>query len=207
MKKLITADGSITFYSEKYKECFHSKSGALEESFEKFAKPCNLKPGAKILDICFGLGYNSLAAIHLVKNITILALEKDKEVLKTIQGLDLPHSLKKDFEIIKQAAKNLSYKDKNTELKIILGNAVNTIKNLNERFDAVFHDPFSPPKNQELWTFEFFKNVKKLMKKNAILATYSCARLTRENLTKAGFLVKDGPIIGRKSPSTLAINP
>ena len=82
MKKIITDDGSTTLYSEKYKEYFHTKSGALEESFEKFVKPCKLEPGAKILDICFGLGYNSLAAIHSVKKLKIIALEKDKEVLK-----------------------------------------------------------------------------------------------------------------------------
>ena len=68
----------------------------------------------------------------------------------------------------------------------------------------MFLDPFSPPKNPELWTESFFREVKKLMKPKAILATYSCARIVRDNLKKAGFIVKDGPIIGRRSPSTLA---
>lgn len=207
MKKLLTKDGSTTFYSEEYQEYFHTQSGAIEESFKKFAEPCKLKQGAKVLDICFGLGYNSLAAIHSVKKLSIIALEKDKKVLEELQGLEVPNHLKKHFEIIKKAAKNLYYKDEDIEIKIILGDAIKTIKTLNKSFDAVFLDPFSTLKNPELWTISFLKDVKKLMKKNAMLATYSYARQVRENLKKVGFVVKDGPVIGRRSPSTLATNP
>lgn len=205
MKKLITKDGSTTLYSDEYQEYFHTKSGALEESFEKFVKPCNLKPGAKILDIGFGLGYNILAAICSVKNIKIVSLEKDESILKEVQELKTPEHLKKSYQIVQKAAKNLYYKDYDFEIRIILGDAVNTVKSLEERFDAVFLDPFSPSRNPKLWTVQFFKDVKKLMKKNAILATYSYARQVRENLNKAGFVVKDGPIVGRRSPSTLAV--
>ena len=42
------------------------------------------------------------------------------------------------------------------------------------------------------------------MKKDAILATYSYARKVRENLNEAGLVVYDGPIVGRRSPCTLA---
>lgn len=206
MKKVLTKDGSSTFFSEKYKECFHSMSGALEEAFEKFVKPCNLKLNDNILDICFGLGYNSLAAIHSVKKLNITALEKDKTVLESIPSLEVPDILKKDFEVIKKVAKDFHYNDQNVKINLILGDAIKTIKDIDKKFDAVFHDPFSRPKNPELWTVDFFKNVRKLMKKNAILATYSYAKVVRENLSEAGFSVRDGPIVGRRSPSTLAVN-
>ena len=94
------------------------------------------------------------------------------------------------------------YKENN--IKIILGDARETVKKLNEKFDVVFLDPFSPKKCTELWTEVFFSDVKKLMKKNGILATYSCARSVRDNLRKLVFVVEDGPCIGRKSPSTIA---
>ncbi|MBU4502911.1 MAG: class I SAM-dependent methyltransferase [Nanoarchaeota archaeon] len=206
MEKVKTADDSVTLYSDKYKETFHTMSGAIEESFKKFVEPCNLKPGMTILEIGFGLGYNCLAAIHSIKKIKIIALEKDKEVLEAMQDLEVLDKFKADFEIVKIAAKNLHYKDDNIKIMIILGDAVDTIKELNEEFDAVFLDAFSPPKNPELWTLEFFKDVKKLMKKDAVLATYSYARKVRENLTNAGFSVRDGPVVGRRSPSTLAFN-
>ena len=72
-------------------------------------------------------------------------------------------------------------------------------------FDIVFLDPFSPRKNPELWSEEFFKEIYSRMKKGAKLATYSCARKIRENLKTAGFKVIDGPNVGRRGPSTNAI--
>lgn len=206
MERLTTNDGSTTLYSDKYQEYFHTKSGAMEEAFEKFVKPCNIKPGSKILDIGFGLGYNLLAALYSAKNLRIVSLEKDESVLKEIQDIKLPKHLKEKYKIVQKAAKNFYYKDDDFEIVIILGDAVNTIKGLEEKFDTVFLDPFSPSRNPELWTTNFFKDVKRVMKKNAILATYSYARAIRDNLREAGFIIKDGPVIGRRSPSTLAVS-
>ena len=59
-------------------------------------------------------------------------------------------------------------------------------------------------KNPELWTEEFFKQLRKLIKPDGILTTYSCAGNVRRNLKAAGFQVKDGPCVGRRSPSTIA---
>jgi tRNA U34 5-methylaminomethyl-2-thiouridine-forming methyltransferase MnmC len=56
-----------------------------------------------------------------------------------------------------------------------------------------------------MWTNEFFIDIRNKMKENGRLSTYSCARFVRDNLRQAGFIVKDGPIIGRKSPSTIAV--
>ncbi|MAE42871.1 hypothetical protein CMO93_03800 [Candidatus Woesearchaeota archaeon] len=217
MKKIITKDNSITFRNEKYDETYHSTSGALEEAFEKFAKPCKLKDGVKILDVCFGLGYNSLAAISLA-DVEIIALENDSLILEKIQYNNIFNNEKnnyndktikninliKNYEKIKLATKNLFYKDNKVKIKIILEDARNTIKKLNEKFDVVFLDPFSPKNCPELWTEEFFRDIWKVMKKRGVLATYSCAKVVRSNLNNAGFKVKDGPCVGRKSPATLA---
>ena len=43
------------------------------------------------------------------------------------------------------------------------------------------------------------------MKKGAILATFSCAGIVRRNLQEVGFEVKDGPVVGRRTPGTTAI--
>jgi|TARA_Y100000310_G_scaffold274244_1_gene290139 chorismate dehydratase len=215
MQKVITKDNSITFHNEKYDETYHSISGALEEAFEKFARPCKLKDGMNVLDVCFGLGYNSLAAIYMA-NVSIVALENDSMILKQIRDIEIPidyninqdsiknNNLKNNYNKIKIAAEKLSFNDDKVKIKIILGDARETIKDLDGKFDAVFLDPFSPKKCPELWTGEFFKDIRKLMKSNSVLATYSCASSVRKNLEKAGFVVKDGPSIGRKAPSTIA---
>jgi len=195
MKKVKTDDGTITLRSEEYDECYHSKSGALEEAKLKYIIPCKVKEHSKVLDIGFGLGFNTAAALQA--GAEVISLEKDKTLLKEIQPLAFPLE---SYQLVKQVANGKT----SHRLKIILGDATTTIKKLNQKFDAVFLDPFSPPKNPELWTESFFKDIKKLMKPTAILATYSCARIVRGNLKSAGFIVKDGPIVGRRSPSTLA---
>ncbi|MCK5107316.1 MAG: hypothetical protein KAQ83_01190 [Nanoarchaeota archaeon] len=197
MKKVETGDGTITLFSEEYDQPFHSRSGALEESEKKYIVPCKVKEGDLILDVGFGLGFNVAAALE--KKAKVISLEKDETLFKEIQELDLPLD---SYQLVKDVANGLE----DERLKILVGDARDTIKTINEKFDAVFHDPFSPPTNPELWTEEFFLEVKKRMKKGAILATYSYARVTRDNLKKAGFKVIDGPIVGRRSPSTLAIN-
>ncbi|MFC1696752.1 tRNA (5-methylaminomethyl-2-thiouridine)(34)-methyltransferase MnmD [Nanoarchaeota archaeon] len=208
MKRITTKDNSITFYNEKAEEWYHSKTGAIEESFEKYVKPSKIKDGYKILDICFGIGYNSLAALHTA-DVEIVALEKDERIIQKIPTITLPPEykhLEKEFAVIKNLARDKEHWSKNNQnIKIILGDARINIKQLKQNsFDAVFLDPFSPKKQPELWTYEFFTDIKKVMKKGAILTTYSCARIVRENLTKAGFIVKDGPCIGRRAPSTIA---
>ena len=203
MEKVITGDNSITLRNPEYDECYHTKSGAIEEAFEKFAKPCKLKNGMKVLDVCFGLGYNTLAAIELA-NVQVVGLENDKRILDEIKDIEVDEKLKESFEKIKQAAKTMNYEDDKIKIKIILGDARETVKTLNEKFDAVFFDPFSPKKCPGLWTEEFFKNIAKVMKKGGILTTYSYARVTKDNLKSAGFRIEDGPCIGRRSPSTIA---
>ncbi len=203
MERVVTRDGSITYYNEAYCECYHSITGAIEESEKKFVVPANLSAGMKVLDVCFGLGYNSMVAIRKAKRLEIVGLEKDKEILRKAQSLHV-EGYEKEYHKIRVAAKEGHYKDDDVEITLILGDATSTIKSIDKKFDAVFLDPFSPPKNKELWTEDFFKDLKKRMRKNSILTTYSCARVVRENLKKAGFKIRDGPIVGRRGPSTIA---
>ncbi|MBL7055739.1 hypothetical protein ISS07_02390 [Candidatus Woesearchaeota archaeon] len=208
MKQVLTKDNSLTFHNEEYDETYHSTSGALEESFEKFVKPSKLKDGMKVLDVCFGLGYNSLATISSA-NVSITALENDKTILEKIKQITIPQDskynhLERNYEKIKKAAEKREYSDEKIKIKIIVDDARKSIKNIKEKFDVCFLDPFSTKKCPELWTEEFFKNIRKVMKKDAVLTTYSCATQVRKNLEKANFKVEDGPCIGRRSPSTIA---
>jgi len=213
--QITTKDGSITFRSRKYDETYHSLSGAKEEAIRKFIEPCRIRELAEtnrqvhILDICFGLGYNSAAAIDAANrsgsSVEIIGLENDIEIMKKIKGIDA------DFEsygLVKELAESesLGINRDNIRIKVILGDARISIKELpDDHFDAVFLDPFSPKKCPELWTGEFFRDIKKTMKKNSIMATYSCARIVRDNFRSAGFDVKDGPCVGRRAPGTIAI--
>jgi tRNA U34 5-methylaminomethyl-2-thiouridine-forming methyltransferase MnmC len=211
MELIKTEDGSCTIRSEEYNENYNSDSGALEEALKKYVEPCCIRDGMNILDIGFGLGYNIGMAIHKAKNLKITSLEKDPFILRTVQTLIVPFWFNKSYGLVKKAALHLEYADDSYQINVLLGDARETIKRIiindeKAKFDAVFLDPFSPPKNTELWTIEFFKEIRDRMKKGAILATYSCAGIVRRNLKAAGFEVKNGPSVGRRSPGTLAYN-
>jgi chorismate dehydratase len=216
MEEIITKDGSITLRNEEYDETYHSFTGAYDETVKKFIIPCKIKEltknkNIKILDIGFGLGYNSISAIDTIQEenenceIEIMSLERDLK-LDEIKKLE---TLYKHYDILKKLefdplTNSYLFEQKNIRLRILIGNGPDRIKKINDKFDAVFLDPFSPKKNPEMWTKEFFIDIKKLMKKSAILATYSCARVVRDNLRDAGFVIEDGPKVGRRGPSTIA---
>jgi tRNA U34 5-methylaminomethyl-2-thiouridine-forming methyltransferase MnmC len=213
LKETLTKDGSMTFYSEEYGETYHSSSGAVEEAFLKHAKPGKVNEVAKtgkvrILDVCFGLGYNSAAALDLIwaENpdcyVEIVGLEKDEKIL--LKALSLNPNIR-NYGLIKSAiSQGFQSSLPKLKINILKGDAREQIKKLNGTFDVIFHDPFSPTKNPELWTEDFFKSEKQILSPDGILTTYSCARLIRDNLKKAGFIVSDGPCVGRRAPSTIA---
>lgn len=67
-----TNDGSVGLFSPSADDIYHSTYGALTEAYEKFILPSNiidfLKKNSeiKILDICFGIGYNSKSFINFL---------------------------------------------------------------------------------------------------------------------------------------------
>lgn len=202
-----TRDGSFTVFNKKYQEHYHTLSGALEEAFEKHVNAIEVEDGFNILDFCFGLGYNSIAATKGHKNLNIVGLENDLEIIKAIKNLSVPKEIEKEFSAFRNLAERTKITDENhNTIKLIFGDALHTIDQLpKEFFDRVFFDPFSPKKQPEMWNKEVFLKVFALMKPGAKLSTYSCAKMVRENMKAAGFIVMDGPIIGRKSPATIAV--
>ena len=214
MEKIITDDGSVTFRNLDVDECYHTHSGAVEEAYGKHAKPSLVDELSKkqnkivIFDVCFGLGYNSAAAIDIIKktnpncSIIIYGFENDQIILDKIYEVDPKFE---SYNLIKKAAKSHFVQEGTITLKIVLGDAKETIKKIEELADAVFFDPFSPKKSPYMWETDFFNTIAEKMKKGRVLTTYSCARVVRDNLKSAGFEVKNGPVIGRRSPSTIAI--
>jgi tRNA U34 5-methylaminomethyl-2-thiouridine-forming methyltransferase MnmC len=214
MRRILTGDGSLTLYNDKFGESYHHISGAVNEAQKKYVEPCKIAELAKagrasILDVCFGLGYNSCAAIDAALKanpnckIRIVALEIDEEVLAEISGLT-PNIL--NYGVIKAVAANKEYNKENINISLIMGDAKETIKRVDEMFDAVFLDPFSPKKCPELWAEEFFLDIRKKMKTGAVLSTYSSARIVKDNLAAAGFSIVIGPSIGRRAPITIGLN-
>lgn len=215
MKVIKTGDGSVTFYSDVYEEAYHSRNGALKESYEKYCRPCRIEELAReesmvILDVGFGLGYNALAALYCARqanrhcDIKIISLEKDLINAGILKNLKIPAKYRDLYRRVLDAAKRGRYFRDKTDIEIIRGDAREQIIIIDESFDAVFLDPFSVRKNPQLWTVDFFKELYKRMKERAILSTYSASTPVRSGLVEAGFYIGEGPGDEMKRGGTVA---
>ncbi len=218
MKKILTRDGSETYVCENYNESYHSFTGAVEEALEKYCKPTKIEERAikdkeiTLLDFAFGMGYNSAMAIAVAKKanpnckITVIGIENDPKIVENIQNVNPEIPGYKEYKNL--TTKNLTHTFDNgtVTIKILLGDGRETIKTIESgSVDVIFYDPFSPKTQAEMWTKELFLEVNRILKKKTgILATYSCARMPRENMKAAGLVFDDGPKVGRRGPGTLA---
>lgn len=71
-------------------------------------------------------------------------------------------------------------------------------------FHAIFQDPFSPKKNPDLWTVEWFNTLKDLSHNNVILSTYSSSTSIRKSLLESGWLLHNQKGFGHKKAMTKA---
>ncbi len=75
------------------------------------------------------------------------------------------------------------------EFSFKIGDARNTLSMLNNSYDVVFLDAFSPQKDPTLWTIDFLNLVKSKMNSDSILLSYSKSTPFRSALYNLGFFV------------------
>lgn len=196
-----SADGSYTAYSKEYDEHYHStKDGALFESLVKHVEPAfKIKAHQSeitILDICFGLGFNTLATIYYHKKnalhskLNIFSPELDASLVKSLGSFVYPEEFDEFKEILFALVENGFYSDDTLHVELFLGDAREYIKSFApQTFDIVYQDAFSPSANPALWTKEYFSDIKNIIKEDGLLTTYSMALPVRLALHENGFLL------------------
>lgn len=214
-----TADGSFTLFSEDFGEWFHSRAGAYTEAHTTYVEATDLTKLAQansltLLDVCYGLGYNSAAALATVQRVNpqgrvhLIGLELDGRVPK--QAVDsglIGHWSPEIQGILTQLAHQGRVSGPTLRAELRLGDARQTVQTLAEegfQADVIFFDPFSPPHCPELWTVDFIRQVARCLSSGGKLATYSCAAAVRAAFLEVGLRI--GPIAaaGRRWPGTLA---
>ena len=200
LKPVQSEDGSYTAYSTLFQEHYHStKDGALKESLLKHVRPAyelqKEKQELHILDICFGLGLNTLATLHHYKlhapdtKLYIYSPEFDDKLIKALPQFHYPREFECYRHIIEALASKRFYEDEKVYIELFLGDAREYIREFSNRFDIVYQDAFSPASNPLLWTKEYFADIAKAIKKDGLLTTYSTALKTRLALHENGFFV------------------
>jgi chorismate dehydratase len=157
----------------------------------------------------FGLGYNSAMAISIALEenpncvIEVIGVEKDPLIISKISEVNPKISFYSNYKKFGEGAKEIEVG--NVRVKLLVMDAYDAVKLLeSDYFDAIFYDPFSPKTQEAMWSVELFENMKRVLKKGGTLATYSCARMVRDNMREAGFNYDDGPKVGRRGPGTIA---
>ncbi len=172
--------------------------GALEETKLKFTSPSDLQrfkgKTLNVLDICFGLGYNSASLLdELIEQKSYLnwyALEIDKKPLeyslrnKSFMKLWSP-KVKEVFESLCQ--KNY-FEDQFFKCRLLWGDAREKINSIPSaiKFDLIYLDGFSPQKCPQVWTIEFLSKVTEKLNPQGYLITYSSAAAVRKSFRNLG---------------------
>jgi len=196
--EVLTKDGSYSLRSTFFKENFHSLLGALEETKSKFTATSNLQrfkgKSLNVLDICFGLGYNSASLLdELIKQksyLNLYALEIDKKPLE--YSLSNESFLKLWAPKVKTIFESLYQKDYFEDqffnCSILWGDAREKINNIPSsiKFDLIYLDGFSPQKCPQMWTIEFLSKVAENLNSQGYLITYSSSAAVRKTLRNLG---------------------
>lgn len=183
--------------------------GARAEAFEKFARATHLRERAEgdrlhILDVCYGLGYNTAAALETIWavnprcHVTVIGLELDSTVPYAAVQPPLIESWSPALRpILVELAESCCCDRPNLAARLLIGDARQTIQNLPHqsfRADAILFDPFSPRRCPQLWTVEFFAAVARCLAPEGILATYSRAASVRRAMQLAGLQIGSIPL-------------
>ncbi|NJL98898.1 MAG: hypothetical protein HC818_00645 [Synechococcaceae cyanobacterium RM1_1_27] len=211
---MTTGDGSLTFYSEEFGQAFHNTTGAHQEALEKFVRPTGLEELAiqqvhiNLLDVCFGLGYNSGVAVETIHAIAptceihLIGLERSPDVPQQAIANGILFGIPEQWiSLVQDHQINAS----SFSGQLFWGDARRTLVSVPVGWaDAVFFDPFSPSVCPELWTVDFLQQVRQRMKPTARLATYSCGAAIRQAMLEAGFQIGSTSPVGRPWPGTVA---
>ena len=204
-RKIIkTADGSHTIRIDQWDEQYHSKHGAISESYHVFIENGLRQIGnaeISILEMGFGTGLNAL--ITLIEsdqnslNINYTGIEafpvKEDEwrLLNYSKELNA-ESYEQSFQRMHTSAweKPVQITDhfKLTKLKMDM-----SLFKTESRFDLIYFDAFGYRVQPELWDVNIFRNMFQSLKIGGILVTYAAKGVVRRTLQEVGFTVERLP--------------
>lgn len=212
MKFVITQDESPTIYDETFKEHHHSLVGAYTEAFYKFAKLAEYiiksETKIKLLDLPFGLGYNLIATLDLSGNQTFIectAIEKDFQIIEQIAFCPFKKDLKEKFNKIKALSSGQKKIEQNNfSVNLIIDDLLVALPKLEEKFNLIYYDAFSPRVAPELWAKEtVLKYLAQNLDESGLLITYTASNKVRKGLLELGLNIAPTEAIGRKMPGTI----
>ncbi|DAB34994.1 MAG TPA: TIGR01212 family radical SAM protein [Sulfurospirillum sp. UBA12182] len=180
-------DGSLSFWDKKYKDYYHPKAGAIFQAQKLFIECSKLAnkltcKDVNLLDIGFGMGYNSLEALKIEHqnflhidaiDINLQIVRKSAKVLQN--------------EILQALYEKRLYQTQKAQISLHIQDARYAITKLKDEFyDVIFIDPFLYTQNVTLITRDFFIQLVKKLKKDGVIVCSTYIQAVRVGLGEAG---------------------
>ncbi|MFH1121727.1 MAG: tRNA (5-methylaminomethyl-2-thiouridine)(34)-methyltransferase MnmD [Bacteroidota bacterium] len=195
-----TEDGSHTLFDAKVGEHYHSIHGAIRESVHVFVSAgfnwiASRLDKLNILEIGFGTGLNCLLSlaesVKLNKKVSYTSLEPfpiTADLYTLLNYCEFEGLSDYNNEFLKMHGKNegVSWLSPGFELNRLCSTFEVTVLEP-ACFDLVYFDAFSPEVQPGLWLPETFIKIRRSMKQEGVLVTYSAKGSVRRALQQSGF--------------------
>lgn len=206
-------------FSRRYQDVYRSRAGAFEEAAAVFLDGCGLRqrwrarPRFCIVELGFGLGVNFLATLaawaedaERPASLDFVSVEAHPlsradlaRALDAVGARGRPvESLLAQWPLPLPGLHRLVFAEGRVRLTLAIGEAASMVTRLPAAADAFFLDGFAPARNPGMWAPGLFRQLARLARPDAGLATYTAARGVREALSEAGFEVALAPGFGGK---------
>lgn len=209
-----TKDGSVSINSVFYNENCHSLDGARSETIYNFIEGCEIVTRFKhhspftIFETGLGLGYGLDCTLDIIGGHPLLFISTEIEPeLISYNKKNKNHLLWQNLKL--DDCGHYIATENNQTLVVLNGDATKTIEDIsfylkNNKINALFQDAFSPKKNPELWTEDWFRKLKQHAHDDCIMSTYCASRGPLEAMALAGWNINARKGFGRKKSSTVA---
>ncbi len=206
----IVLDDDGTPRSRTYGDVYHPRSGALAQARHVFlgdgalAERWRGRDRFVVLETGFGLGNNFLATwsawrddrarprrLHFV---SIDSSPPTRATLATVVRdaalAPLAVELARRWPPLTCNLHRIAFDEDAVELLLAFGDAAAWLPQLAADVDAFFLDGFAPARNPAMWEPRLIKAMARIAAPDATVATWSAARVVRDGLAAAGFVVE-----------------
>lgn len=206
-------DGRVPV-STQFDDPYFSLENGMAETAHVFLGgndlPARFVDGFHVAELGFGTGLNFLVALQAFRECRCggklrftsfeafpMAMDDLRTALQAFAGLPDDLALASEFPV--------ALDGDDFELRVVIGDARESLPVWDGVADAWFLDGFSPAKNPELWSPELMMHVGAHTGVGGTAATYTAAGFVRRGLADAGFSVERVQGYGRKRHMTRAV--
>ena len=206
-------------YSAAYDDIYHSADGGTGQARHVFLHGCGLpqawahRENHVVLETGFGAGLNFLATWAAWRDdparcarLHFLSVEKHPFQAEDLQRLhaqwpafaSLSEELLANWPTLTPGFHRIALDGGRVQLTLMLGDALDCLRQLHARVDTFYLDGFAPDCNPGMWQPALFDALVPLARPGAMAATYTVAASVREGLGRIGFVCEKRTGYGRK---------